>query len=106
MCFLSRCTFHALSRRSRTKAELTDDAPKNVLAYTGGCDTAAAVTVVAGSGLQPEDGVKVIDNNLRTKWVAKGRGESLWLELAAPTIIDSVAIAFRKVGRYRSLMVA
>lgn len=39
----------------------------------------------------------MVDNNLRTKWVAKGKGESLWLELAAPTVIDSVAIAFRKV---------
>lgn len=41
--------------------------------------------------------MRVIDNNLRTKWVAKGKGQSLWLELAMPTVIDAVAIAFRKV---------
>lgn len=64
---------------------------------TGGCETPAAVTAVAGSGLKPEGGIKVVDNNLRTKWVAKGKGESLWLGLASPTVIDSVAIAFRKV---------
>eukprot|EP00752_Nemacystus_decipiens_P009533 g8521.t1 len=62
----------------------------------GGCDTPAAVTAVAGSGTKPEKGIRVVDNNLRTKWVAKGKGESLWLGLAAPTVIDSVAIAFRK----------
>lgn len=70
--------------------------------YVDGCETPAAVTVVAASGLKPEAGVKVIDNNLRSKWVAKGKGESLWLELATPTVIDSVAIAFRKVGGYRN----
>lgn len=55
------------------------------------------MATVAGSGVKPEGGIRVVDNNLRTKWVAKGKGESLWLELAAPTVIDSVAIAFRKV---------
>lgn len=72
-----------------------------MLVYIDGCETPAAVTVVAGSGLKSEDGVKVIDNNLRSKWVAKGKGESLWLGLATPTVIDSVAIAFRKVGGWR-----
>lgn len=66
--------------------------------YVGGCENPAAVTVVAGSGLKPEEGAQVIDYNIRSKWVAKGEGESLWLELASPTVIDSVAIAFRKVG--------
>ena len=58
------------------------------------------MATVAGSGLKAENGIRVVDNNLRTKWVAKGKGESLWLGLAAPTIIDSVAIAFRKVGEW------
>ncbi|CAM9458444.1 unnamed protein product [Ectocarpus sp. 6 AP-2014] len=61
-----------------------------------GCENPAAVTVVAGSGLKPENGVRVIDYNIRSKWVAKGEGESLWLELASPTVLDSAAIAFRK----------
>lgn len=64
---------------------------------TGGCATPADISVAVGSGKKPEKGKKVLDSNIRTKWVSHGDGESLWLELAAPTIIDSVAIAFRKV---------
>lgn len=61
-----------------------------------------AVTAAVGSGRKPERGSRVLDQNLRTKWVAKGKGESLWLELAAPTVIREVAIAFRKVGENRT----
>lgn len=41
--------------------------------------------------------MKVLDLNLRSKWVSFGKENSLWLELAAPTVVDSVAVAFRKV---------
>lgn len=73
---------------------------KNVLA--GGCESAATISVAVGSGKNPEKGSKVLDSNLRTKWVSFGKGESLWLELEPPgetaqTVVDSVAIAFRKV---------
>ena len=64
----------------------------------GGCELPAAVSVAVGSGTKPEKGMKVLDLNLRSKWVSFGKENSLWLELAAPTIIDSVAVAFRKVG--------
>lgn len=63
----------------------------------GGCELPAAVSVAVGSGTKPEKGMKVIDLNLRSKWVSFGKENSLWLELAAPTVVDSVAVAFRKV---------
>ncbi|CAM9660137.1 unnamed protein product [Pylaiella littoralis] len=68
---------------------------------SGGCETPAAVTIIAGSGLKTEEVTRVADSNIRTSWSAKGEGESLWLELASPTVIDSVAIAFRKKGHKR-----
>lgn len=57
----------------------------------------ATISSVVGFGKRPGSGGKVVDNNLRTKWVEFGVGKSLWLELARPTVINSVAIAFRKV---------
>lgn len=69
-----------------------------VRAPTGGCTNPAAVAVAVGSGENPEKGYKVLDSNLRSKWTAWGHGASVWLELEAPTVIDAVAIAFKKVS--------
>lgn len=85
---------HALGAILFHRPQLVNNA---VLAYAGGCEIPAAVSLAVGSGGNPKKGNKVTDSNLRSKWVSFGDGESLWLEIAIPTVIDSVAIAFRKV---------
>lgn len=63
----------------------------------GGCKNPAVIRTAVGSGKNSEHASKVYDSNLKSKWIAWGEGESIRLELATPTVIGSVAIAFRKV---------
>lgn len=70
---------------------------------SGGCIHPAIVSTAVGSTSDPEMGKHVLDSNLRTKWIAFGEGQSLWLELAAPTVVDSIAIAFRKARVIRQV---
>lgn len=64
---------------------------------TGGCENVAPVSVAVGSGSKPEKASKVLDSNLKSTWTAWGEGKSMWLELAVPTVVEAVSIAFRKV---------
>lgn len=66
-------------------------------APSGGCQHPAAISVSLGAGEKTGKESKVLDSNLGSEWIAWGKGESMWLELASPTVIDAVAIAFRKV---------
>lgn len=70
---------------------------------TTGCENPAAVAAIIGSSNGIEQASRVRRSNRESSSTAWGKGESIWLELAAPTVIDAVAIAFREVKTADSL---